>query len=116
MTEENTRIAAEKLLGLLGLARRAGKLGMGVSAVEKMVVKGENPMVIAATDMGESLKSKVARKNQLLLFPLLTKLKKTKRSLSPPLRMKQHQNKPLRLQVSAGRKGQSHQKFSSPRK
>ena len=61
MTEENTRIVADKLLGLLGLARRAGKLGMGVSAVEKMVVRGENPMVIAATDMGESLKGKVAR-------------------------------------------------------
>jgi ribosomal protein L7Ae-like RNA K-turn-binding protein len=61
MTEENTRIVADKLLGLLGLARRAGKLGMGVSAVEKMVVRGENPMVITATDMGESLKGKVAR-------------------------------------------------------
>ena len=49
------------MLGLLGLARRAGKLGMGFSAVEKMVAKGENPVVIAASDMGESLRGKVSR-------------------------------------------------------
>jgi ribosomal protein L7Ae-like RNA K-turn-binding protein len=61
MTEENTRVVADKLLGLLGLARRAGRLGMGVSAVEKMVAKGENPMVIAAIDTGESLKGKISR-------------------------------------------------------
>jgi ribosomal protein L7Ae-like RNA K-turn-binding protein len=61
MTEENTRVLADKLLGLLGLARRAGRLGMGVSAVEKMVAKGENPMVIAATDTGVSLKGKISR-------------------------------------------------------
>ncbi len=29
-----------KLLGLLGLARRAGKLAMGFTAVEKMVRRG----------------------------------------------------------------------------
>lgn len=61
MTEENNRDQAEKLLGLLGLARRAGRLGMGLSAVEKMVVKGENPLVITTSDMGDSLKSKVSR-------------------------------------------------------
>lgn len=61
MTEENTQVLADKLIGLLGLARRAGRLGMGVSAVEKMVAKGENPMVIAATDVGESLKGKISR-------------------------------------------------------
>jgi len=43
------------------LARRAGQLGMGVSAVEKMVAKGERPLVITAADMGESLKGKVSR-------------------------------------------------------
>ena len=50
-----------KLLGLLGLARRAGKLAVGVSAVEKMVHRGENPVVIVAADAGASLRSKVAR-------------------------------------------------------
>jgi len=34
---------------------------MGFSAVEKMVAKGERPLVIAAVDMGESLKGKVSR-------------------------------------------------------
>jgi len=36
-------------------------LGMGFSAVEKMVVKGENPLVITTSDMGDSLKMKVSR-------------------------------------------------------
>jgi ribosomal protein L7Ae-like RNA K-turn-binding protein len=61
MTEEPTRDKADKLLGLLGLARRAGCLAMGVSAVEKMVAKGENPLVITASDVGESLKGRVSR-------------------------------------------------------
>jgi len=61
MTEELTREKADKLLGLLGLARRAGQLGMGFSAVEKMVAKGERPLVITTADMGESLKGKVSR-------------------------------------------------------
>lgn len=61
MTEENTRDQADKLLGLLGLARRAGRLGMGFSAVEKMVTRGENPLVITAADLGDSLKRKVSR-------------------------------------------------------
>ncbi len=49
------------MLGLLGLARRAGRLGMGVSAVEKMVNKGENPLVITSSDIGDSLKGRVSR-------------------------------------------------------
>ena len=36
-------------------------MGMGFSAVEKMVVKGENPLVITTSDMGDSLKMKVSR-------------------------------------------------------
>lgn len=61
MSEETTKAQADKLIGLLGLARRAGRLGMGFSAVEKMVAKGENPLVITAVDMGESLKGRVSR-------------------------------------------------------
>ena len=55
------RDQADNLLRLLGLARRAGKLGLGFSAVEKMVARGENPLVITAADIGESLKGKVSR-------------------------------------------------------
>ncbi len=34
---------------------------MGFSAVEKMVNRGENPLVITASGLGESLKGKVSR-------------------------------------------------------
>jgi ribosomal protein L7Ae-like RNA K-turn-binding protein len=51
----------QKLLGLLGLARRAGKLAVGFTAVEKIVRRGESPMVIVASDMGASQMSKVDR-------------------------------------------------------
>jgi len=34
---------------------------MGVSAVEKMVTKGENPLVITSSDIGDSLKGRVSR-------------------------------------------------------
>ena len=34
---------------------------MGVSAVEKMVAKGENPLVITSSDIGASLKGRVSR-------------------------------------------------------
>lgn len=44
-----------KLLALLGLARRAGRLAMGASAVEKLVKRGERPLVILAADAGAAL-------------------------------------------------------------
>lgn len=56
-----TRSREEQLLGLLGLARRAGKLAVGFSAVEKMVRHGERPLVILATDIGASQRGKVMR-------------------------------------------------------
>lgn len=57
MKEENT----QKMLALLGLARRAGKLALGFSAVEKLVRRQERPFIVAASDMGASLKGKVVR-------------------------------------------------------
>ena len=48
----------EKLLGLLGLARRAGKLAMGFNAVDQLVKRGQNPLVIVARDAGPSQKNK----------------------------------------------------------
>ncbi len=50
-----------KLIGLLGLALRAGKLGLGFSAVEKAVRRGENPLVVVATDVGASQLGKIKR-------------------------------------------------------
>ena len=47
-----------KLLGLLGLARRAGKLTMGFNGVDQLVRRGQNPFVIVAKDAGPSQKNK----------------------------------------------------------
>lgn len=57
MTEENTR----KMLALLGLARRAGRLVIGFSAVEQEVRGSRKVLVIAASDMGGAQMSKVNR-------------------------------------------------------
>jgi len=51
--------AEERLLGLLGLARRAGQLAIGGSAVENMVTRGRRPLVIVARDSGASLRNKM---------------------------------------------------------
>jgi ribosomal protein L7Ae-like RNA K-turn-binding protein len=45
---------AERVLGLLGLARRAGRLAVGATAVEKLVRQGRPPVLILARDAGES--------------------------------------------------------------
>ncbi len=51
--------AAERLLGLLGLARRAGQLAVGETAIEKLVVRGKRPLIIIADGCGNSLRNKV---------------------------------------------------------
>ena len=52
---------ARRLCGLLGLARRAGKLAVGASAVERLVHGGEKPLVVLASDAGASLRGSVER-------------------------------------------------------
>lgn len=54
-----SEVDQQKLLALLGLARRAGKLAVGFSAVETLVKKGQSPLVIVASDMGKSQRGKV---------------------------------------------------------
>ena len=44
-----------KLLGLLGLAQRAGKLAVGATAVEGLIHRGRRPVVIVAEDAGSAL-------------------------------------------------------------
>lgn len=46
--------AAERALGLLGLARRAGKLALGATAVEQLVRREARPVVVVARDAGAS--------------------------------------------------------------
>jgi len=55
------RSKAERILGLLGLANRAGKLGVGFSQVDKMVRRGENPLVIMSDEIGPSQKNRMNR-------------------------------------------------------
>ncbi len=50
-----------RLLALLGLARRAGKLQVGWSAVEQAVRRHEQPLVILAADMGSSQRARALR-------------------------------------------------------
>ncbi len=45
---------AESILRLLGLARRAGKLEVGFSAVERLVQRHQNVVVMVTSDMGAS--------------------------------------------------------------
>ncbi len=41
---------ASRLLGLIGLAQRAGKLAVGATAVKQMVARGGRPVLILARD------------------------------------------------------------------
>lgn len=50
-----------RLLALLGLALRAGKLQVGFSAVEQAVHRGKEPLVILAADMGPSQRTRALR-------------------------------------------------------
>lgn len=45
----------QALLQLLGLARRAGKLAVGRSAVGEMVRRGRRPLIVLARDAGGAL-------------------------------------------------------------
>ena len=47
-----------KLLGLLGLAQRAGKLALGGRAVTRLVRKRRMPLVIIARDVGPAQRRK----------------------------------------------------------
>jgi ribosomal protein L7Ae-like RNA K-turn-binding protein len=53
--------AGERLLNLLGLARRAGRLAVGATAVERMVAQGRHPVVIVARDAGRSQRERARR-------------------------------------------------------
>jgi len=54
-------MVSEKILALLGLANRAGKLAIGFSAVEKMVRRQQRPLVILASDVGAAQLGKIQR-------------------------------------------------------
>lgn len=51
----------ERLLGLLGLACRAGRLALGAHAVTAMVNEGRRPLVILARDAGAAQAQRLRR-------------------------------------------------------
>jgi ribosomal protein L7Ae-like RNA K-turn-binding protein len=51
----------ERLLGLLGLACRAGRLALGARAVTAMVSEGRRPLVILARDTGPAQRERLLR-------------------------------------------------------
>ncbi len=50
---------SKKILSLLGLAMRAGKITLGEDAVIKTIKKGKAKIVFVAKDVGESTKKKI---------------------------------------------------------
>lgn len=54
-------VDTHKLLALLGLANRAGKLAVGFTAVEKLVRRGQRPLVIVASEVGAAQREKIGR-------------------------------------------------------
>ena len=53
--------AAERVLALLGLARRAGRLAVGATSVEKLVRQGARPVIVLASDAGSNQQRRVLR-------------------------------------------------------
>ncbi|HOX26707.1 MAG TPA: ribosomal L7Ae/L30e/S12e/Gadd45 family protein [Candidatus Krumholzibacteria bacterium] len=52
---------AERALGLLGLARRAGRLAVGTTAVVQLVERGDRPVVVIAADASGRQRAKLRR-------------------------------------------------------
>lgn len=50
-----------KLLSLLGLAQRGGKLAVGARAVEKLVKQGQRPLLVLASDAGGAQRAKLSK-------------------------------------------------------
>ncbi len=65
----------EKVLGLLGLARRAGRLAMGATGVERMARQGRPPVVVIASDAGANQRRRFASLSPIrgLIADLLTR-------------------------------------------
>ena len=70
----------DRILSLLGLCRRAGKLSLGHDAVISSVENGEARLVICAADVSENTLKKIAYAAEECSVPCLT-LNRTKDSL-----------------------------------
>jgi ribosomal protein L7Ae-like RNA K-turn-binding protein len=56
-----TQERSQRALALLGLAHRAGRLALGISAVERMAGRRQGALIIVTSDAGEALRRRVAR-------------------------------------------------------
>ncbi len=74
----------DRILSLLGLCRRAGKVTVGNDAVREAVAKGKSKLVIAADDISENTKKEVSRVCALNNTDFL-KISRSKESLSNAL-------------------------------
>ena len=57
-------MATDRLLGLLGLARRAGKLEIGEALTAETVAAGKARAIFLASDIGEATRRKVMRHDE----------------------------------------------------
>ena len=61
----------DRLLGMIGLAVRAGKVSFGVFMTEKALDEGRAKLVIAASDMGQSNRRRIENKCKEWDVPLI---------------------------------------------
>lgn len=61
----------DRLLGMLGLAVRAGKVSFGVFMTEKALDEGRAQLVVAAADMGASNRRRIENKCAEYDVPLI---------------------------------------------
>ena len=54
------------ILGLIGLAMKAGKIAFGADSVEETILKGKAKLVIVSKDSSERTKNKFISANPLL--------------------------------------------------
>lgn len=55
----------DKLLSLLGIARRAGRLSLGFDSAEEAIKKGKSRLLILASDLSERSKNAIIKTAQL---------------------------------------------------
>jgi ribosomal protein L7Ae-like RNA K-turn-binding protein len=70
--EQNSMDADKKLLGLLGLAQRAGKLKSGEFSAEKSLQSRKAKLVIIAGDASDNTRKKFTDKAKFYEVPCLT--------------------------------------------
>lgn len=61
-----------KLLNMVGLAVRAGKVRFGVYLTEKAILDGSARLVVAADDLGKDNRKKIEYKCAEMVVPLIT--------------------------------------------